>query len=79
VTEARSLVLLLRARRVDTGAAVPVSVSMGARRFDPVRIDGEWAEQRFTLTPSELAPALTIELPGEARLAIDHALLVPAP
>lgn len=78
VTEARSLVLLLRARRIDTGAATQVSVSLGARRFDPVRIDGEWAEQRFTLSPSELAPALTIELEGDARLAIDHALLVPA-
>lgn len=77
VREASASVLLVRMRRIDAGATVPVRVSIGERTFDPVRVDGEWAEQRFPLGPSELSPRVTIEAEGEARLALDHVLIVP--
>lgn len=79
VRDAGSSVLLLRVRRIDEGAVVRVHVQVGERRFEPVRVDGEWAEQRFTLAPGDLAPRVLVEAEGEARLAIDHALIVPAP
>lgn len=79
VRDARSSVMLVRMRRIDAGAAVPVRVSVGERAFDAVRVDGEWSEQRFPLTPGELAPRVVIEAEGEARLELDHVLVVPEP
>lgn len=79
VREAGSAVLLLRARRLDAGASIPVRVGVGDHALPPVRFSGEWSEARFTLQGSQLAPTLILEVDGEARLAIDHALLIPSP
>ncbi len=79
VRDATEVVVLLRARRVDEGYAAEVHASLGEHALPPVHVDGEWAEHRFTVPSSALAPSITFDIEGGARLALDHVLLLPAP
>jgi HEAT repeat protein len=76
-------IAVLRVRRVDSSVAVDFTVTIADAAHDPVSIDSQWDEHRFTV-PSEalatgrLAAVLEIADPS-ARLRLDHVLLVPRP
>lgn len=74
---------VVRARRVDTAAAVPVQLRIGDVALGAAEVDGAWAEHRWpvpreVLSDGRLAATLTIE-DAAARLRLDHVLLVPRP
>ena len=75
--------VLLTARRTDSGSPTMVSVRIGARELSSERIDGKWVELRWTLSASDLAtghlPAIVRTEDPRGRLAIDHLLIVPTP
>ncbi len=80
VRAAPSVMVLLRARRIDAGAAVTLRARLGAEELAPMRVEGEWAEHRAEVQSARLAPLLVLEADdAAARLAIDHVLVLPMP
>lgn len=80
VRAAPSVMVLLRARRIDAGAAVTLRARLGAEELAPMRVEGEWAEHRAEVQSARLAPLLILEAEDPAaRLAIDHVLVLPMP
>lgn len=71
----RSVVAILRARRVDSQRAAEVSVELDGHS-QPLGVDGEWTAHRWEV---ERAPRrATIEMPEGVVLELDHLLIVPA-
>ena len=74
--------LLIELRRVDASASVPVELRVAGRSVE-LQVDGVWRDVRVNVTRGELARgALRVELRAEqpdARLDVDHVLLVPQP
>jgi hypothetical protein len=75
------VLLLLRLRRSDAGFAVPVRLALGGVPLETIEVDGQWREHRIEVPPARLgsdAVRLTVESDAEAaRIAVDHALLLP--
>jgi hypothetical protein len=76
----RGSTLLVELRRVDTTASVSVQIRIGARSQE-LQVDGVWREARIAIPAHELphgtvAIELLVREPG-ARLALDHALIIP--
>lgn len=74
-------VVVLAARRIDAGAATPVTVQIGPHTLEARSFEGEWSEQRWTLAPGALrgGSVLARLRIGDARLSVDHLLLIPKP
>jgi len=74
--------LLIELRRADASASVPVELHV-AGRVVQLQVDGVWRDVRVHLTHAELPRgALRVELRAaqpDARLDVDHVLLVPQP
>lgn len=83
VAGASGLVAVARVRRTDADAPVITRVRVGEHALEPVRIDGSWGEKRWTVSRDALDPGgvrATLKLARrDARLAVDHLLLVPEP
>jgi hypothetical protein len=76
-------VLVLTLRRSDAAAPVSVTVQVGAQTLATIDVDQAWREHRWTLPEGsvprgQLPVRLSVATPG-ARVAIDHALLLPVP
>ncbi len=71
----------LSIRRTDAAAAATLKLTIAGRHLDPVRVDGSWAEYRWTLPPGSLrAGRIQARLSGDGprtRFAVDHLLLLP--
>ncbi len=77
-------VALLRARRIDSGPATEVHVTVAGQALSPVRIDGHWTDFRWdvphaALSSGSAAQAVITTPDSTARLAVDHLLLIPQP
>ena len=76
-------ILLIRARRADTGAPATLRVRLGAVELEPMTLDGEWSEHRWSLSREALGtqPILAVlETAAEgARVRIDHVLIAQRP
>ncbi|MFW5876894.1 MAG: sulfatase-like hydrolase/transferase [Myxococcota bacterium] len=83
VREAPAAVALVRMRRLDVDDDVAVELRFGDRAFPRVQAGSDWAEHRFSLDADDLeGDRASIRLRAaddDARLAIDHVLIVPRP
>lgn len=78
VERAPSALALLHARRLDSGVPVGLRLRIGETPLDRVHVDGTWSEHRVVIERSALAASLTLDLEDpEARVALDHVLLLP--
>ncbi len=72
---------IVRARRADAATVAHARVSIGGALLGRIAVDGQWAEIRLDVPAEALSSdegLLTIEIdPPEARLEIDHIVLVP--
>jgi hypothetical protein len=78
---ARGARLIVRVRRMDDAAPAELRLTADGQPLAPLKVDGTWREHRLAL---DLAPRESLALrfasqPPEARIAVDHALLVGAP
>ncbi len=78
---AAPVIVLLSARRADAAHPASVRVSIGKSELARISLDGSWSEARIALPAGALAPGkhtLRIQSdPPEARIDLDHALIVP--
>jgi arylsulfatase A-like enzyme len=74
-------VAVLGVRRSDAPQEVELEVTLGGTRLEPMRVDANWSELRWTLPPGALrSGALTAQVTSsnpQARFALDHLLLLP--
>ena len=79
--EGDEVIVLLRARRVDADGPVEVRVAIGEGEPTAIPVDGQWTDHRWAASSELLgAPGVhaTIEPADEdARLRVDHLLLIP--
>lgn len=73
--------VLLRARRATKAEATTVTVTVEGKRLDTARVDGDWSEHRMVLPPGRLPARVEVRLEtgDDARLLLDHLLMVPLP
>jgi len=72
--------LIIRMRRTDAPDASEVRLSLAGKELAIVRADASWADHRIKLDPDTLPRHHKLEITSlmpEAKLAIDHVLLVP--
>jgi len=73
-------VLVIRMRRVDAVDPASVKATLAGREVATQQVDTNWIELRVTLDPGAVPKNGKLELtssPAEARLGVDHVLLVP--
>ncbi|MET0339543.1 MAG: sulfatase-like hydrolase/transferase [Polyangiales bacterium] len=78
----RDAVLVLRARRADASGPARCAVQVDAHALGTLAGTSAFAEQRFELPRTAVTDAratLTLRCEGDARLTVDHALIVPRP
>ncbi len=76
-------VAVLRARRADAGEPARISISIAGTELGVVDLDAQWAEHRLAvardlLEDGRVAATVSVD-PPEARVRLDHILLVPRP
>jgi arylsulfatase A-like enzyme len=75
--------LLLRVRRVDAAEATQCALQLAGAALATLSVDGEFVEQRLRVSASALqtarVPLVLSCQPATARVALDHALLLPLP
>jgi hypothetical protein len=81
VTSAPGVLAVLALRRADGTEPTRVELAIGGERVGEVPLDGTWKEHRFELRSERLAAGhvdarLTAADP-QARIALDHLLLLP--
>ncbi len=73
--------LVIRIRRHDNADACEVRASIGGKKLPTLRIDATWTEHRVAVDAHALRKSVKLDLEttcsAEARMAVDHALLVP--
>jgi HEAT repeat protein len=78
----RGAVAILAARRTDEPGPVALRLTIGRQKLDPVEIDGQWSERRWSIPPGVLArgsATARIRADRGTRFALDHLLLIPRP
>ncbi len=73
--------LVIRSRRTDSAEACDVRATSGGRGLATLRMDASWRDHRVALEARGLRKSMQLELEAtcsaEARMAIDHVLIVP--
>ena len=69
--------LLVRGRRVDSGAAVEATVTIDGQPLEALEFDSEWAAPRRSASCSGDAPVIEVGVPEGVVLELDHVLWLP--
>ncbi|MBK8173377.1 MAG: sulfatase-like hydrolase/transferase [Sandaracinaceae bacterium] len=83
VATANAATFILNVRRSDAPAPATLQVRVGNLTLQPVSVDGQWTDRRWSLSAQQIAAlrngvtARFVVQPPEARIWLDHALLVP--